>query len=284
MKKFYWGLMALAAVAMTACSSDEPEEVKDDTTDDDTQKSAVVTSVTAMQEMAMGGAYYQSLVNLVYENMMSMPLGAPELTGMRSTPSIDGTVITVTYDEAGELCSDGITRAGQVMIDTGGDFMLSEEGTTWNITFDGFRQNGALMDGEVTCKSMGMDMENYTLTLQFTVKNGSVTYDDGKTFLYEQATTNVVSQTDATTDGGKVMTQQVTGTMEGASSDGIAFSATVSEPLSIASNSAYITGGKVSATVGEYPAVSLDFSDGAAGNVTITVDALGLSQTVRMPY
>ncbi len=185
---------------------------------------------------------------------------------------------TITLDFSGDCTTEnGNILSGQIIIHQTARYRT--DGMVRIITLNGFKINGYQVTGTKTITNLGL--VNGFRTYSISVENGSVITSEG-----EVISTRSAQRTRAWIEGESTATRWddvylVTGTTSGTTVNGIAYTASITQPLRIARNCRWIEAGEISTTIPELPEVVIDFGTGECDQIaTVTVN--GNTRTITL--
>lgn len=256
-------ISAAMIVSFTAC-----DEKEDDNTD-------IVTLSQAEED-----SFVDNLYEEVSTDVDNVTMGEG-LDLLKSTDSSDCPVITIEYpdttarfpriitiDFGDEGCStsrmnEDIIKKGKIVVEITDQFM--NQGATRTVTFVDFYVNDNLIEGTRLMANNGPNADGfYEFTLQ--LQNGKITTAEGVVIEREYTRTRTMIAGDDTPRYHWDDEFLVEGNGSGTTSDGFAFTNTITEPLYRARNCPWIKAGVTTTTVGEDEIV-IDYGEGECDNL-----------------
>jgi hypothetical protein len=177
-------------------------------------------------------------------------------------------IITINF--SGNCTTEnGNVLSGEIVIHQTARYRT--EGMVRTITLNGLKINGDQVSGTKTITNLGL--VNGFRTYSVTIENGSIITTAG-----EVIATRTAQRTRTWIEGESTSTRWddvylITGTTSGTTKSGIAYTATITEPLRVARNCRWIEQGKISTIIPDLPEVVIDFGNGTCDQTaTVTVN------------
>ncbi|GEM_PF-3053625 len=254
------------------------------------QEEAVTPKIEA-QEKASASEVAQ--VQSEFDEVAQMGIVALEESGVSNKTAnnffdpcvnivLDTTARTLVLDfGAGCTGSGGITRAGSIEIRYIGKYR--EPGALFSTTFYDYSVNGNTLSGSLEVSSMERDLYG-NLAFSYEVKNGSLSFADGRSINYEAERTFTWIEGENSGDPLNNV-YQVRGSSSGENSEGAGYTSEITTPLELkaactAEGIIYPTSGRININFRAIPRpMTVDFGE---GNCDREVELLINNQSVSL--
>lgn len=185
-------------------------------------------------------------------------------------------IITIDFGTTNCMCADGKNRRGKIVINYTGRY--KEAGSVHTITFDNYYVNDNKVEGTNTVTNMGMNTSgNYYYNISII---GSIIKADGSgtiSWTSSRVRTWITGYSTPTRSDDKY---SITGSASGTTADGDAFTATISDALTIDLSCTHkITAGSIIFNKIGGIDRTINFGSGACDN-TFTISAAGRTRTL----
>lgn len=227
-------LTGLAGALFTGCKKDEDSNANETgSAIDNSFAQGIYDDVSNMSDQAAS-----------YGNLTTYKLGGEaSVLSQCATVTIDTTIsprqITIDFGTSNCLCLDGRYRRGKILVSYLGGYR--DSGSAHTITFDGYNVNDYQVQGTKTVTNKGT---NSSGNLWFTVNvNGTITSPGGNTMTWNSQREREWVSGENTIFDWTDDVYEITGTASGQSFAGVAFTATITDPLVIALNCRWIKDG-----------------------------------------
>jgi len=177
-------------------------------------------------------------------------------------------------------CLDGKYRRGEILVSFTG--LYKDSGSSHTIGFDNYYVNNYKVEGTQTVTNNGHNNDGH---LTFSVDiNSTITDTSGNKLTYISARTREWIAGANTTGlfGWLDDVYSITGTANGTSFNGTAYTAKITSPLIVALNCKWIESGKIDFKPNDSLTRTIDFGNGDCDNKA-TVDVAGLSFNILLP-
>lgn len=247
----------------------------------ETQQEIIEESVTTSEDIAALENLTQDTedeVDMIIDEINTNSLVTNECPTVTVTPDDGSFPRTVTIDYGTDGCEgpNGRIRKGQIIV-TQTDFMRIG-GAVRTVSLQDFSIDDVAIEGTKTWTNQGYDEDgNVSITRQV---SKTITYPDGTQASWE--VNHTLSQIEgADTEAWMDNVYQITGGSSGINRNGVAFSATITEPLTKNKFCRWIQSGVKEYTFGEY-ARTLDYGDGTCDNKAEVTFANGQTRIIRI--
>ncbi len=179
-------------------------------------------------------------------------------------------IITIDYGDNSCVGLWGRTRKGKIIVTVDGRY--DAVGATRVITFDDFYLNDIKIEGIKTVTNDGTnDNGNFTFTVELV--NGKIIFSNGDIITRECTRTREWTGGDDTPFYFWDDECKITGVTTGVSRNGIAFTATITNPVEVAWSCRWIKAGTILFEREGEKSITIDYGDGTCDNLaTITID------------
>ncbi len=182
------------------------------------------------------------------------------VTVTRETPTEGEFPIIITIDY-GAGCGSSIwdvVKSGKVIITINGK--MSEEGSDRVVTFENFKVNGNLIEGEFTFTNLGNASWSRVLA------GGKITTEDGGVITRESVRIRTRIEGGDTDDRSDDVFE-ITGNASGKTLENNTYTMNITEPLIRSLDCFWITSGTIEKVINETTLITIDFGDGECDNI-----------------
>lgn len=233
-----------------------------------TSSDAVAMS-SESEDNGVTGTITDSTLGLMFNSHVNISLN------FASSPK----VLTIDFGSTDELCFDGKTRRGKVMVSFTG--LYRDSGSNHTITFDNYYVNDRKIDGNITVVNNG---HNANGNLTFTVTSAlNITDTAGNTLTYNATLTREWVAGEATNGlrGWQDDVYSITGSASGTTFTGAQYSANITSALIVAFNCKWIEKGTIDFKPAGKLTRTIDFGNGDCDNIA-TVTIAGVSFNILL--
>jgi len=273
---FFVMLFLAVAAAFNACKKDEDENITEDATDVEENVLAESFFNDAFQQATAGsfslegkGSAKDFFGDCIPEITVTFPNGTPY-------PRI----VTINFGETNCEGIDGVLRRGKIIF-TNSDWLINT-GSTHAVTFENYYVNDYHIEGTQTISYNGLN-GSLNPTFSVTLVNGKITNPAGNSISHNYVHTHEWisgALTPLNIFDDKI---SITGTSAGVNRRGVAYTATITEPLIKATSCLWIESGVVTFTNSNGKILTLDFGDGECDNLA-TVTLNGISKEITLTF
>ena len=182
------------------------------------------------------------------------------VTVTREKPN-DGDFPIVIIIDYGEGCSSwmhDVVKSGKIIITITG--IMSEEGSQRLVTFEDFKVNGNLIEGEFTFTNLGNASWSRVLV------GGKITTEDGSEITRDSERIRTRIQGGDTDDRSDDVFE-ITGNASGKTLEGNAYVMNITSPLVRSLDCFWITSGTIEKVINETDVITIDFGHGECDNI-----------------
>ena len=268
-KKFILnGLMVMVAASMilTSCKKKEDEDKDTQSASDNEESEFVSNDALNMADQAANGKNSFKNGDAVYA-----PMSCATVT--RDTAnSADADTVTIDFGSTNCQCNDGRYRRGIIMIIHQGKWWIANSYRT--ITFDNYYVNDRHIEGTHTVTYNGLNSANHA-NWSITATNMKITSPDGTKYHTWNSTRNREHSSNNSTPFNPFDdVYSITGSASGSNSNGVSYTANITNALKRHLDCKYFEAGTVELTPSNKPMRTLDFgTDGTCDNqATVTIN------------
>jgi hypothetical protein len=272
------GVIAAAAIGLifNSCKKDDSSS----TTNNQIKPPTTPNVAKAATENAtIDGAFtdaFRQVDKAAKENNVKGVNSCPTVTFIPADLTTYPKDLTIDF---GTSCTgtDGVIRSGQILVHLTKCYI--DSGSVTTVTFNNYYVNGNKITGTEIITNEGKNTAGHPV-FEVQVQNGNLYSISGVT------TYNSVQQREWISGYNTLLDPMddvylITGTASGVTTDGTAYTVTITSPLQVALNCAWIESGTLDITESGIPVITLDYGTGNCDDIaTATCD--GYSVTINM--
>lgn len=191
------------------------------------------------------------------------------LKNINSCPVVTITPFDLTYPkdlviDYGTSCTgdDGAVRSGKILAHLTKSYI--DSGSVTTVTFDNYYVNGRKITGTEVITNYGINNAGHHV-FNVTIQNGNLYSVDGVT-AYNSVQQREWIQGDNTLLNPLDDVYMITGTANGTTTDGTTYTLTITTPLKVAVNCAWVESGIIEITPLNNPTISVNYGNGDCDN------------------